>query len=207
MNSAERESDHYKQTSHTFIPRYNGPDKSQMDDSQTEIYNSIIASRPRTGISGPFGPWLSIPKIAGPAQQLGQACRYGTSLSFRESELVILLTGAKHKSHTEFDIHVGEALKAGITMQLIESIPRDDKFSTKTVQQNVVPFCDNDRETQIVLFAAEILETSTVSGDRYSAAKNILENDRVLVEITSIIGYYTFCAYTLNVFQIPSKKL
>jgi alkylhydroperoxidase family enzyme len=75
------------------------------------------------------------------------------------------------------------------------------------VQQNVVPFCDNDRETQIVLFAAEILETSTVSGDRYSAAKNILENDRVLVEITSIIGYYTFCAYTLNVFQIPSKKL
>jgi len=207
MKSTERKPPSYKQTSHTFTPRYNGPDQSQMTDSQRDIYNSIIASRPRTGISGPFGPWLSIPKIADPAQHLGQACRYGTSLSFRESELVILLTGAKHKSHAEFDIHVGESLKAGITMQLIESIPRDDEFSTQAVQNQMVPLCDNGREKQIIMFAAELLDTSHVCDDRYNAAKHILGNDSVLVEITSIIGYYTFCAYTLNVFRIPTKKV
>jgi hypothetical protein len=28
--------------------------------------------------------------------------------------------------------------------------------------------------------------------------------DAVLVEITSIVGYYAFVSYTLNVFRIPS---
>jgi len=215
----------YQQTSHKFIPRYNGPDPSQMTPAQTKIHQSIIKSRPRTGISGPFGPWLSIPSIADPAQQLGRACRYGTSLSFRESELVILLTGARHTSHSEFDIHVGEALKAGISMSLIESIPRDEEFSTKAVEDRVVPLLQqseksiDDRHTQqsesinidcareiaIVRFVSELLETSTVSDERYSEAKITLGDDSVLVEITSIVGYYTYCAYTLNVFQIPTK--
>lgn len=203
----------YAQTSHKFVPRYNGPDPSQMSPAQTEIYNSILRSRPRTGVSGPFGPWLSIPSIADPAQKLGQACRYGTSLSFRESELVILLTGARHASHAEFDIHVGEAIKAGISMGLIESIPRDDEFSVKAVEDGVVKYLQEDceglhqsnRDVTIVRFASELLETSTISDQRYNEAKMELGGDSVLVEITSIVGYYTYCAYTLNVFRIPTK--
>lgn len=210
----------YEQTSDKFIPRYNGPDPSQMTAAQTDIYNSIIQSRPRTGISGPFGPWLAIPAIAHPSQQLGQACRYGTSLSFRESELAILLTGARHSSHSEFDIHVGEAIQAGIPMKLIESIPRDEEFSAKAVEDRVVTLIRKseeygeqksqvrcEREVAIVRFVAELLETSTVSDERYSEAKNALGDDSVLVEITSIVGYYTYCAYTLNVFNIPTKSI
>jgi alkylhydroperoxidase family enzyme len=43
----------------------------------------------------------------------------------------------------------------------------------------------------------------------YKAAKHVFTDDSVLVEITSIVGYYTFCAYTLNLFQIPvpTKKM
>lgn len=139
--------------------------------------------------------------------------------------MVILLTGARHTSHSEFDIHVGEALKAGISMSLIESIPRDEEFSTKAVEDRVVPLLQqseksiDDRHTQqsesinidcareiaIVRFVSELLETSTVSDERYSEAKITLGDDSVLVEITSIVGYYTYCAYTLNVFQIPTK--
>lgn len=95
------------------VPRYEGPAADEMTLEQTKIRDAIVQSRPRTGLSGPFGPWLAVPAIAEPAQALGRACRYGTSLSFRESELVILLTGAKTRSPAEFDIHVGEAIKAG----------------------------------------------------------------------------------------------
>ena len=63
-----------------------------------------------------------------------------------------------------------------------------------------------EREVAIVRFVAELLETSTVSDERYSEAKNALGDDSVLVEITSIVGYYTYCAYTLNVFNIPTKS-
>ena len=193
--------------SSTTGPRYNGPSPTEMTAKQIEIHDYILRSRPRTGLSGPFGPWLAVPEIAEPASQLGKACRYDTSLSFRESELVILLTGAKMKSATEFEIHTGEALKAGISQQLIDSIPRDETFSLEAVQQQLLPLLETERETAIVAFAAELLDTSTVSDATYESTRSALEDkDSVLVEITSIVGYYTYVSYTLNVFRIPAKK-
>lgn len=192
--------------------RYNGPKSNEMNPKQKEIHDYILQSRPGTGLSGPFGPWLAVPEIAAPASQLGKACRYDTSLSFRESELVILLTGAKARSSTEFAIHTGEALRAGISKEVIESIPRDDEFSLEAVKKKILPLLslssdgNNDRETAIVTFAAELLDTSTVSEETYQRTKTALDNkDSVLVEITSIVGYYMYVSYTLNVFRIPAK--
>ena len=230
-----------------------------MTPEQQSIRQSILNSRPNTGLSGPFGPWLSIPSIARPSQELGRTVRYGTSLSSRESELVILLTGAKFKSEAEFDIHVGEARRVGISWDVIQSIPRgrllseidgdlqknillqeEGAFSLKKVKESVVPMLEKEhdnnsnndgqhtsskveeyeekmenssinsnakkREVAIVLFTAELLEKSTVSDETYESTKQALDGqDSALVEITSIIGYYAYVAYTLNVFKIPSN--
>lgn len=189
-----------------YVPRYAGPVEEELTEQQAAIRAAILRTRPGTGLRGPFGPWLAAPAIAEPAQALGRACRYGTSLSFRESELVILLTGAKTESHAEFDIHVGEALKAGIGMHVIQAYPRDGNFSAQVVEETLVPLLENDHERAIVRFAAELLETCGVSDATYSATKAAVgDKDSVMVEITSICGYYTFVAYTLNVFRIPSK--
>lgn len=196
----------YINTSSGFRARYNGPPVEDMNEAQLEIRSKILESRKGTGLSGPFGPWLAIPEVAEPAQELGRACRYGTSLSFRESELVILLTGAKTRSHAEFDIHVGEALKAGIDMEVIQAIPRDENFSLASVESKLVPLLDNDREKAMARFVAELLDTYTVSDDTYAATKASLDDkDTALVEIVSIVGYYNYVAFTLNAFRIPSK--
>lgn len=195
----------YPITSESFIPRYNGPPIDEMTDEQRAIRDDIIKTRPRTGISGPFGPWLAVPEIGWPSQQLGQACRYGTSLTMRESELVILLTGARHRAHAEFDIHQGEALRSGLTMEMITAIPRDDEFSLDKVMSDLLPLlADSERDTAIAKYTAELLETSTVSEETYQETlKAVGGKESVLVEITSIIGYYTYVAYTLNAFNIP----
>lgn len=194
-------------TSSSIQARYNGPDVKEMNERQKEIRNKIMATRKGTGLSGPFGPWLAIPDIADPSQELGRACRYGTSLSFRESELVILMTGAKTKSHTEFDIHVGEALKAGLSMDIIQAIPRDDDFSVETVESKLVPLLANAREVAIARFVGELLDTYGVSDETYASTKQALDNDdTVLVELVAIAGYYTYVSYTLNAFRIPSPK-
>jgi len=193
-------------TSRHFIPRYTGPLESELSYQQRELRHAILQARPRTGLNGPFGPWLAVPAICQPAQELGKACRYGTSLSFAESELVILLTGAKFKSHTEFDIHTSEALVAGWTLDVVKAIPRDDEFSLLAVKENLVPFLTNPRDAAIALFTAELLDSSTVSDETYQATKEALDGkDSVLVEITSIAGYYAYVSFTLNVFNLPSK--
>ena len=202
-SNRSHEEEIWEGTSSHFVPRYRGP--TELTPEQQRIQQEIEKSRPRTGLNGPFGPWLAIPAIVQPAQQLGQACRYHTSLSFRESELVILLTGAKFKSHTEFDIHVGEARKAGLDLDVVRAIPRDDYFSLDKVKEDLLPLLETPREKAIVLFTAELLESSTVSDETYQATKRAFdEKDSVLVEITSIVGYYAYVSYTLNVFQIPS---
>jgi len=62
-----------------------------------------------------------------------------------------------------------------------------------------------EREVAIVLFAAELLETFTVSDETYKRTKEALGGkDSVLVEINAIVGYYAYVAFTLNVFKIPS---
>lgn len=202
----EVEADAYVKTAKDLVPRYNGPKEEEMTEVQKKIRDEVVKSRPRTGLSGPFGPWLGVPGIAQPAQSLGRACRYGTSLSFQESELVILLTGAKTKAHAEFDLHVGEALMAGWTMDFIKAIPRDDDFNVQTVKSKLLPLMRTDRQKAIVTFTAELLDTYTVSDETYEATKQAMEGkDSVLVEITSIAGYYTYVSYTLNAFRIPSK--
>ncbi len=76
--------------------------------------------------------------------------------------MVILLTGAKFQSETEFDLHVGEARRAGVGWDVIRSIPRgivvssfqtvdtvkdveqksmsEEKFSLERVRESVIPF-------------------------------------------------------------------
>lgn len=199
-------SDSYTPTNTHITPRYNGPSEAEQTTEQATIREAILASRPRTGLSGPFGPWLAVPAIAQPAQALGKACRYDTSLSLKESELVILLTGAKTRSHTEFDIHAGEALKAGWSLEMIEAIPRDEAFSIAAVRERLLPMLQEEREKAIALYTAELLDTYSVCEETYQSSKTALGGtDSVLVEITSISGYYTYVAYTLNAFQIPSK--
>jgi 4-carboxymuconolactone decarboxylase len=213
----------YIPSSTDFQARYTGPTESELTPEQRAIRSSILASRPHTGLSGPFGPWLANPEIAQPSQQLGKVCRYDTSLSKRESELVILLTGAKYKSDTEFDIHAIEANRAGVAWDVIRSIPwrGDEKFSLEAVKRCLLPVLqkehDNmelsgnytktsrEREAAIVLFTAELLETSSVTDNTYEKTKAVLDGkDSVLVEITAILGYYAYVSYTLNVFRIPS---
>lgn len=195
----------YPTTSEDFVPRYNGPPLDEMTDEQRIIRDDIIRTRPRTGISGPFGPWLAVPEIGRPSQELGRACRYGTTLSMRESELIILLTGARHEAHAEFDIHQGEALRSGLTMDIISAIPRDEGFSLERVESDLLPLlAESERDVAIARFTAELLETSTISEETYQATlKAVNGKESVLVEITSIIGYYTYVAYTLNAFNIP----
>ena len=98
-------------------------------------------------------------------------------------------------------------MKAGMTKKVINSIPRDEAFSIEAVREKVLPLLENDRQRAIATYTAELLVTYSISDETYEATKSLCGGkDSVLVEITSIAGYYTYVAYTLNAFRIPSKS-
>ena len=90
-------------------------------------------------------------------------------------------------------------------MDIISAIPRDEEFSLERVESDLLPLlAESERDLAIARFTAELLETSTISEETYQATLRAVNGkESVLVEITSIIGYYTYVAYTLNAFNIP----
>jgi len=100
---------------------------------------------------------------------------------------------------------VDEALKSGWTMEFVEAIPRDGAFSLAAVKSQLFPLLKTERVRAIAIYTAELLETCSVSDETYGACKKALDgSESALVEITSIVGYYTYVSYTLNAFRIPS---
>eukprot|EP01061_Rhynchopus_euleeides_P019731 TRINITY_DN32367_c0_g1_i2.p2 TRINITY_DN32367_c0_g1~~TRINITY_DN32367_c0_g1_i2.p2 ORF type:complete len:181 (+),score=53.71 TRINITY_DN32367_c0_g1_i2:64-606(+) len=171
--------------------RYKGPAEDEMTEGQRQVYDEICRNR-TTGIKGPFGPWLANPVLADAAQTLGRVCRYETSFTLRESELAILMTAVHHKAPTEWAIHVGEARKAGMPEEVIAAL-----------EQGATPPGMSEREAAIHTMAKELLANSTVSAGAYGQAVRVL-GDTATVELVSIVGYYTYVAYTLNAFQIQA---
>jgi SpoVK/Ycf46/Vps4 family AAA+-type ATPase/alkylhydroperoxidase family enzyme len=176
--------------------RFKGPNVDDMDGEQRDVYDEIMETR-TTGVRGPFGPWLANVSIAKPAQELGRVCRYETSFTLQESELVILLTARHYRSRTEWDIHVEEARKAGLDERIISSIEtrEEPKF-----------LLGEEKLAALFEFTSELLADSNVTEETYNRLKHAFDGeDKVVVEAVSISGYYGYVAHTLNVFGISSK--
>ena len=110
--------------------------------------------------------------------------------------MIILLTAIKHDSCTEFIIHKNEAINAGLEIEIINLIENNNNKMLFDLIKNKY-----SELLSIYIFAQEILNTSTCSKDIYHKVRNDL-GDKKMVELVSIIGYYTFVAITLNTFNI-----
>ncbi|CAD7964646.1 unnamed protein product [Amoebophrya sp. A25] len=121
---------------YSYSVRFSGPpDDEHQSPEQKRIRAEILATRPSTGLNGPFGPWLAAPQIADAAQKLGKACRFDTSLPLRESELLILFVAASTGSFLEWQVHEPEARRAGVPEEVIEALK--DMRKMKEIEQVV----------------------------------------------------------------------
>lgn len=170
--------------------RYAGPAPEDMSDEQRRIYQDVIRSRPRTGDKGPFRQWLINPSLADSAQRLGAICRYGTSLDPALSELAILMTAEHHRCALEWRIHESEARRAGLAEGIIDAA-REGREECGT---------RDPRSCALYRFVRELLAHSRVGDETYSLAEHHLGHKGV-VELTAILGYYSFVALSLNAEQ------
>jgi 4-carboxymuconolactone decarboxylase len=124
-------------------------------------------------------------------QALGELLRYNTSLTTRQSELAILVTGRACESPFEWYAHRLEAEKAGIEAGIIEAI----------LARTEILGLSGDDEV-VVRYATELNRRNSVSEPTYADALSRL-GARTIVELTALVGYYTMVAMTLNAHEIP----
>jgi 4-carboxymuconolactone decarboxylase len=169
--------------------RMPAPDPSSYTAAQQEVADAIAAG-PRGSVRGPLAVWLNRPGLAAKAQELGQYCRYDSSLEPRLSELAILVMARTYSAEFEWYAHKPIAIKAGIAETAVEAI-----------RQGQEPDLPDPEESVVYRVARAALDSRQVPDDLYAEAEDVLGRDR-LVDLVGVLGYYSLISLTLNIFRV-----
>ena len=162
----------------------------EMNEDQKQTYDESIAGK-RGAPPPPMMAWLNSPEMARHATRLGAFLRFDTVFPAKLSEIAILVTARHWSSHYEWYAHKRLALKGGMDPKIIEDI-----------RHRRAPVFDDPKGRMIYDVSKSLHEGHGLTKGLYDEAVKML-GERGLVEIISIIGYYTLIGNTLNVFQVP----
>ncbi|MDB5805497.1 MAG: carboxymuconolactone decarboxylase family protein [Betaproteobacteria bacterium] len=172
------------------MPRITLPTPETMSPEQRRVYDKVV-SGPRGRVQGPLRAAIHNPELADRWQALGALLRYDTTLTRRQAEIAILVTGRHCRSPFEWYAHRLEAEKAGIGTAIIEAI---------LAERTPEGLAEDD--AIIHQYAVELNRYKSVSDVAYARALARF-GERTVVELTGLIGYYTMVAMTLNAHEIP----
>jgi 4-carboxymuconolactone decarboxylase len=155
---------------------------------QQRVYDAIVAG-PRGTVPAPFHIFLQSAPLADRVQQLGSLLRYGTGMPPRLSELAILVTARHWGADYEWSVHAPEARKAGVNEAAIAAIAAGQRPALEGDDALVYDFASTfyaTREVPDALFAAAVARFG----------------EKTVVELASILGYYSMLAIVLNLFRV-----
>ncbi len=164
--------------------------ESELNAEQLKVYKSI-ADGPRGGVRGPFGILLRVPGLADQVQQLGEYCRYKTSLSPRITEFAICITARHWNSQIEWAGHSKLALKGGLAQGILDDLRLGKR-----------PANMQEDEAAAHDFCIELHQNKEVSDAAYAAAVKQFGEAGVL-DLCGVIGYYGLVAMVLKTGQKP----
>lgn len=180
--------------------RLAGLTPEMMDDDQRDLYNSINTGERAKGASltdeagalvGPYNTWLYSPYVGERIQQLGASLRFHNSLPQNLLELAILMIGCRWKAQFEWWAHARLAKRAGLSDESIDNIKNGKRPEGATPDELIVyDFC------------RELLDGKRISDNTYQKTKALI-GEKGIVDLISLMGYYTMISMTLNVFEIP----
>lgn len=161
-----------------------------MNVEQRAVHDKII-SGPRGKIQGPLRAAIYNAELADKWQALGALLRYKTTLTPRQSELAILVTGRACQSPFEWFAHRTEGIKAGIESHILQALLEQREPLNLSIE-----------DLLIWQYSTELNKHNSVSDATYS--KTVAHfGPKFVVELTALIGYYTMVAMTLNCHEIP----
>jgi 4-carboxymuconolactone decarboxylase len=166
--------------------------REQLDAAQQAAADELIAG-PRKAVKGPFIPLLRSPTLLGHVQRLGAFLRFETCLPTRLNEFATLVVSRHWTQHFEWHTHVPLALKAGVAPATIDALREGRRPETMAADEALV----HDLVTE--------LQQQRGLGDGSYARALAHFGERGVVELTSLVGYFTMVSMLLNVAHTPAE--
>jgi 4-carboxymuconolactone decarboxylase len=169
---------------------------------QKQVYDTIAGDKRRQKtrrfrmmkedgtLTGPFNALLYSPQVGDAVQQLGGALRFDSSLAGHLRELAILMVAQRWRANYEWYAHAPIAAREELGEAVIEAVkageaPGEAPADVLTVHR----------------FVRELVETRRVCEETYRDTQALI-GESGLVELISVVGYYSLLAGLLNTFEI-----
>ena len=171
------------------MPRIPLVSPDSMTDAQRRVHDAMMSGPRRSPPVGPLAAAMHRSELAEKWSELGLVLRFNSSFEPRLREFVILFTGRYWDCQFEWFSHEGEARKAGLSEQSIETLRHGGHTFEAADEQAIHDY------------AMELLRDHRVSEAVY---QRILASHGTagVVELTALIGYYAMVALTLNAHEI-----
>jgi 4-carboxymuconolactone decarboxylase len=176
---------------------------SDLDSDQRALYDAITTGAragagltdARGALRGPFDALLRSPSVGQAVQELGAVLRYRGALPDDLRELAVLVAAAHWRCAFELDAHGQLAIRVGIAPEVVSALRegRRAQLAAGTAQRVV-----HDA-------AVELLETHRLRRDTYTALVDTVGVEQ-LVELLTLLGYYSLLAMLLESFEVRLER-
>jgi 4-carboxymuconolactone decarboxylase len=166
-------------------------DRHEVPEEAYPVWDALAGSRGE--VRGPFQALIRVPRLADAVGKLGAYLRYEGTLDDAEREIAILAASRVCGSVYQWNMHEPIARNAGARDEALELLAADaplDRFEP--------------REAMLVELARTLPRTHKLDDDLYARAVAMF-GERPLVELVTLIGYYTMIAGVLGAFDITQK--
>jgi len=165
--------------------------RERMTEEQRRVHDIIAAGRTGGTVAGPFPIWLRTAELAERAAGLLTYLRRQTSVPVRLSELAVLITARAWTAQYEWATHERHALNAGIEPAVVEAI-----------KHRKTPVLAKEDEAVVYALATELHERHTIGDGTYARAVSLL-GEQAVIDLVTVIGFFTMVAAVLVAFEVP----
>ena len=170
--------------------------REALDPEQLRVNDLIQGKRGRAGglAGGPFGVWLRDPALTEKAASLYHHLRHDITAPQRLCELAILVTARAWTAQYEWYAHEKHAVPSGLDGAVVDAI-RDRKKPNFIKQDEAIVYD----------LTIELQESRALSDATYRRALDVL-GERMLIELVTLVGFYTMLAILLVGFDVDIPK-
>lgn len=168
------------------------PKREELDAEAQRIYDSLANPRGESlrGLRGPGGILLHSPELARYTRPLNHHLRHEAGLGGRVRELAILVTARALDSQFEWCAHEAEALRQGISREIVDII----KYRKDTAALD-------EADRVVIELGREIFTARKVTPDTYARALSRFGH-RALIDLVALMGNYAGTAALLVAFDM-----
>lgn len=146
-----------------------------------------IAAGPRGEVKGPFVAFLRSPELMRRVQKVGEYVRFICPIDKRLTEFAAIIGARAWSQQFEWWAHYRQALEAGLKREIADAVAEGRRPTGMAEDEEIV----YDTLT-------ELINTKGVSDPTYARAVAKF-GEQGLIDLISVVGYYTFLAMVMNV--------